>query len=847
MTAFRFRRKALHTWASVLVGGLMLGGCQELVDSRYAKSLPPTHGGITVQGLSDNVSIRRNPLGMPLIESNSFHDALFALGYVHASDRLSQMINMRLMAQGRLSERAGPGTLEIDRFMRSLQLKRSAALLYQAASPRLQAFFEVYARGVNAYLYQQRNNLPLDLQGGPPLEYWQAEDSALIFCLLNFGLSLNLQEEVASLVLSERLDPQQLAWLLPTYPDEDLPFDETAKLKGLQLGQQGAALHKVQQTLAAISGINLLGVAASNNWAIAPQRSRSGKSLLANDTHLPISLPSTWNFVQILAPGYRAAGVSIAGIPAIVAGFNGKLAWGMTMVMGDNQDLFLEQLREANGQLQYLDNGQWKATQQRKETFLVKGQPAIEEVFHETRNGALIERYLGTQKHSLQPLPWQGRYGLALQSTRFEPDQSLDAFFDLSRAQSVEKAHQHVRRIQAINLNLVYADAEHIAWQVTGRYPNRRGGRGLVPSPGWVDDYRWDGFAEPMLFPYDQDPQQGWLGTANHRTVSSGYGLQLSNSWYYPERAERIAQLAEASRRHDLNSMKAMQYDQTSLFVAKLQAMFTDPIMDSALRQAIAALPEAQRNKADEALRRLLGFDGKLSANSADAALYGVFLQESAKQIFLDELGPEDSPTWQAFVLLNNTSYSAPADHLLGRFDSPFWNDVNSPGTQDKPTILARSLVASIDYLERTLGADRQAWQWGKLHTYHWQNDASRLSAHLPATQRAALNSLDSYLNRGPWQAGGDHNTLNVSAYNWGQDFDTWLIPSMRLIVDFAAPEPFIGVNSSGQSGNPASPHYADGIEAWLKGQYMTFPFQAQNLDLVYGKQRLVLRPPATP
>src|SRR5690606_17811925 len=169
-------------------------------------SLPPEQGIVPVKGLAQSVVIRRNALGMPLIETTTFHDALFALGYVHAGDRLSQMVGLRLMAEGRLAEMAGPGVLEIDRFMRAVDLKSSADVLYKNASPRIKRFFEVYARGVNAYIYRYRDRLPMDLDAsGHRPAYWKPEDSALVFCLLNFGLAVNLQEEIASLVLAQKV------------------------------------------------------------------------------------------------------------------------------------------------------------------------------------------------------------------------------------------------------------------------------------------------------------------------------------------------------------------------------------------------------------------------------------------------------------------------------------------------------------------------------------------------------------------------------------------------------------------------------------------------------------------
>lgn len=831
----------LSLGAALMAG--TLSGCQAYLDSRYSDSLPPAQGVQAITGLDKSVSIRRNTLGMPLIETATFHDALFGLGYVHATDRLSQMVSLRLIAEGRLAEMAGPGVLEIDRFMRAVNLRQSAAVLYRDASPRMKRFFEVYARGVNAYLFRHRDKLPMDLAAaGYVPDYWKAEDSVLVFCLLNFGLAVNLQEEIASLVMAQKVGSDKLAWLMPVYPDEPLPFDEARKLEGLKLSGDIPGLAALDNAASQVASLNMLGVAASNNWAVSGSHTRSGKPLMANDTHLPLSLPSYWNFVQIRSPKFQAAGVTIAGVPAVVAGFNGKLGWGMTMVMGDNQDLFLEQVRREGGRLLYLADGKWVPARERHETFFIKGERPIRETVYETRNGPLLNSVLGERKHPLQPLQLSSGYGLALKTTQFEGDQSLDAFFDLTRAQSVDRAFEATREIRAMALNIVFADEQSTGWQVTGRYPNRREGLGLIPSPGWEGRYDWDGFADPMLHPYDQDPSQGWLATANQRTVAKGYGMQLSSSWFYPERGERIAELL-ARGKQDGRSAIAMQYDQTTTFAAKLQTMLQAPGMAESLKGAIDVLAAPERDRAREALSRLLRFDGKLTADSADAALYSAFLMESARQTFLDELGPDTSAAWKALVDVANTSYSAQADHLLGRDDSPFWDDLNTPLKEDKPVILARSLAAATKRMEAAQGTDRSAWRWGGLHSYSWQTGTTQLAPYMSPSQRTGINAISSYLDRGPFAAGGDHSTLNVSAYRWGDNFDTWLIPAMRIIVDFGRDEPMIGLNSSGQSGNPASPHYADGIDAWLKGGYMSFPFKAENLDKVYGTQRLLLTP----
>ncbi|GGM07253.1 acyl-homoserine lactone acylase QuiP [Pseudomonas asuensis] len=809
-----------------LASVLTLAGCQTALDQRDTDSLPPSSGVQPIKGLAENASIRRSELGVPLIETSTFHDALFTLGYVHASDRLNQMVTLRLLAQGRLSEMAGPEALDADRLMRAVNLRKTAEAAYKNASPRMKKFLDVYARGVNAYLFRYRDKLPADLAAtGYQPEYWKPEDCALLFVLLDFSLSANLKEELASLELAQKVSADTLAWLLPSYPDEPIPFDEANKLKGLSLAGQIPGLQGLSNASAHIAQVNGLAVPAGSSWAIAPQRSRSGKSLLAGDLTQSLALPSAWSYIQIRAPRYQAAGLSLAGTPFIFAGYNGTLAWSFSPAMGDTQDLYLERVRNQGNGLSYEVNGKWTPAAVRSETFFIKGQRPVREMQFETRHGPLLNNLTGQQSG----------YGLALRRATLEADKSMDAVFDLSRAKNVDRAFEVTRDIRALPLNIVFTDAEHIAWQVTGLYPNRREGRGLLPSPGWTDRYEWDGFADPMLHPYDQDPSQGWLGNAGNRTVPLGYGMQLSSSWQAPERAERMAQLAVSQTRQDARNLIAMQADQTSPLVAKVQTMLSAPGMDQPLKSAIGALPGEQRAHASEALRRISAFDGRLLATSADAAIYEAFLQATARLTFADELGGSDSSAMQALNRIATLSYSAQIDHLLTRDDSPFWNDTRTAAKHDKPAILAQALASAITECEQTMGADRASWQWGRLHTYDWRRETDK------AASRLGIKA--DYPIRKALPAGGDFSTLDRSAYSWEQGFGAQSASTLRLVVDFGQPEPFMAIDGKGQSDNPASPYYAKGIEPWLKGQYSSFPFQPQNLERVYGTRRLTLTP----
>jgi acyl-homoserine-lactone acylase len=391
---------------------------------------------------------------------------------------------------------------------------------------------------------------------------------------------------------------------------------------------------------------------------------------------------------------------------------------------------------------------------------------------------------------------------------------------------------------------MVFADKDNIAWQVTGTYPVRTKGRGLMPSPGWTGKYDWTGLLDNASLPCSKNPSEGFIGTANNRTIPKDYPHILSSSWYWPERAERIAQLAASTDKHTYRTCMNMQNDTYSLFVPKLKEVIQKGKIAHEIKQEIGSWKDEKAAiKAIRALEMLARFDGNLSADSSDALIIGAFLNCATKNIFLDELGPEDSRAWRGFLTMNNASYNATCDHLLVRADeSPFWDDIRTPEKETKAQIIARSLRDAYDLLESKLGNDRSRWRWGKLHTYVWETESSKMAHLMGFKERLAMWSLWSYFNRGPYPAPGDHTTLNVSAYHIGQDFDTWLIPAMRIIVDFGLKEPMYVMNSSGQSDNPSSTHYDDSIQPWLKGEYISMPFTEAAVKKQYDKI-LVLTP----
>ncbi len=835
--------KRLQLYTNVLIfaiSALVLSGCSSFLDFALRDTVPPDSGSASLTGLEAEVVVRRDELGIPVIEAKNDHDLAFAAGYVMASDRLAQMVSYSLLGQGRLSEMVGEFGLDMDVYIRTLGLPGAAKKEFEALDADMAALLEAFSSGVNAYLASHRDRLPLEfgLTGYTP-EPWQPVNSFYIAYLLNLGLSMNFREEAAYLGLARKVGAVKAAWLVPVYPDEPLPFEKASVLADLDLKDMGESVKNLSEVCAKMEKIIMpAGVCASNNWGIMPDRTAKGGSIIANDTHLPLMQPPIWMLMHLRSPSLDAAGVAMPGVPGIVAGYNGRLAWGETIVMGDSQDVFIEKLRQSGGKTFYLYEGNWLPVQTRREVFLVKGKDPVEKTILSTRHGPLVNDVIKKRpKHFAFPPQVELPYGIALQTGLDRTGQSVAAMFHLARAKDMKEARDLMMQVDLMALNFVYGDKDHVAWQVSGTYPLRRSGRGHLPSPGWSGEYDWTGFLDAERLPHVSDPESGFVYTANNRVIPPDADIILSSSWYSPERSQRIHELLVSKDPHTWISSVEMQNDRHDLFVRKVKEVLFNSDLHEKITEAIAGLPDAkQRRQAKEALDMIFTFDGNMEADSSKAAVMGIFRQVFIKNTFLDELGPEDSNAWDSFISLIQAFYPADQDHLLGRPDSPFWDDVNTAPIETKADIIAASLADTICFAVREMGPDRSTWRWGRLHQYRWETASSQAKPFLAFWQRPAVSLLGLYTDRGPYPAGGDYNTLNVAGYFRGQNFNVWLVPAMRMVVDFALEEPMFIINSGGQSGNPASPHYDDGIRVWREGGMRSMPFDPERIKAGYPR-----------
>ena len=814
---------------------LITSGCAPVLNFAFKNSLPPMEGEQIVPGLSEKVTVKRDNMGIPFIEAANMEDLIFAMGYVSAYDRFTQMEGFRLVGQGRLSELLGKTTLEMDIYLRALNLNQAAQTLYMSASPELHKVLKRYSDGVNAYMANSPLPMTLKMAGYKP-EQWKPIDSVYIFLVLTLGLGLNLHEEINILNIAQMVEPEKMAWLFPIYPDEPLPFAEMKKLSGLNLKTAANDIEHLSKVISMTNRMIIPETAASNNWVVSGKLTKSGKPILANDTHLPLTMPSIWHMMHVKCPEIDGAGIAIAGVPGIIAGYNGHVAVGMTMVMADNQDIFLEKLKHNSDGLYYLYKDKWLKAKSREEAFRVKGEKeGVTRTIYETRHGVLLNNILTDEpRHELVPMPVKESLGIALSCVFDAPDHTMDAFFNVMRARSVDEVLKFIsHETSIIPLNMVMADSKNIAWQVTGRYPLRKKGRGLCPSPGWTGEYDWKGFLNPSLHPSAKNPRKGYIGTANNRTVPADFPYILSSSWYYPDRAQRIDEMIRGVKDYTVENAKAMQLDINSPFIKVIKKALLE---EKTLKGMTTIWNNSDHHQqTQKAMALLKDFDGNMRVDSAGAAFCGAFLFSLNKNLFADELGGTDSLAYKSLLEAILLPYSTLHDHLTDRGKkSPFWKG-------KRTQILAQTVLDAIDLLEKRCGKDPEKWQWGKLHTYYWKTDATLFSDYMGFVDKTGIKLLSGYFDRGPYPAPGDHTTLNVAGYHPGKDFDVWMIPEMRIIVDFGSDEPMIGINSTGQSDNPSSPHYDDGITAFREGKYQNFPFKEENIKAHYTKTLTLL------
>jgi len=825
---------------------VVFSGCA-LLKNRFDASVDKPSGTIKIKGIQDKVSISRDKLGIPYIEASNEQDLFFAVGYAMASDRLWQMYLRSMAMQGRLSEIAGESMLNTDIYFRTLGLKKQVDEAYASLDSKSIQTLESYSMGVNEYL-KENKDLPAEfvVTGFTPPP-WTPKDSLYAFCAMGYGLAYNIYEELDFLVLAAKLGYEKLNWLFPVSPDMPLPADEINKLNEIPSSELMGNPIITQDSSSFMESVIPKPMPASNNWALMGSKTLNGKTIVCNDTHLMPMTPSNWIIMNLKCPTYKAAGVLVPGLPIVVLGFNGNVAWGVTMVCSDSQDLFVEKLKIDNGTLYYLYKDEWLKADTQKETFNIKSKKPVEKIISSTIHGPLLNTNVRNVPLSPEIMP--EKYGLALSWALQGMPDTFAGFYELAGAGNVNEARKCILKIGGMYLNFIFGDAENIGWQVSGICPVRKKGKGMLPSPGWTGEYDWSGYAGVDKMPFGENPQSGYLATANNEIVRPDYPVMISSSWAKPERIQRINSLLAPMKNATTGDMITMQFDRYSLMANKVQKMLYEGDFSKRLNIAVDKLNPEDKKKATKCLELLApdSFDCVMKPISIYAAVMGAFYHTATINTFMDEfvplpsadlkavenltkryssvkasldkIGKLDSAAWKSFDSLNKLGYSAPEEHLIDREDSPFWDDARTKiKVETKADIIAASLADAVSLCEKRMGPDPRDWRWGTLLNYIFKHD---ISEDLP------FGAFEDYFNPGRYPAGGDWHTINQAGFSWTDDtFNVIEIPAMRMIVNFGEPEPVSLVTVPGESGNPSSPHYKDMVsEYFLTGKNYPLPF----------------------
>ncbi|MGH6944759.1 MAG: penicillin acylase family protein [Geminicoccaceae bacterium] len=734
-------------------------------------ALPRLEGEIRVAGLRAPVTIVRDRWAIPHIEAESDLDASFALGFVHAQDRLWQMEFQRRLGAGRLAELVGPAALPTDRFMRLLGMYRLAQASVARLRPATRAWLEAYAAGVNAYLAVRQGPLPPEflLLGDTP-EPWSPADSLVWVRMMALDLSVNWRDELLRARLSKRLSNEQIADLWPAYP-KGAPITLASTVRDLPL-----------DALAALLPSGPGPGDGSNAWVVAGSRTRSGAPLLANDPHLGLQAPGVWYLAHLRSPELELIGATLPGVPGVVLGHNGAIAWGFTNTGSDTQDLFVERVDPTDPD-RYLTPDGSAAFTEREEIIRVKGVAPVTLRVRATRHGPVLSDLLPDAPGTFG----SGQVVALAWSALTEEDVGLETLFKLSRAHDWPGFVAAVRGHIAPQQNILYADVKgQIGFIAPGRVPVRKHGDGRWPVPGWSGAYDWQGWIPFEELPKRVDPPDGVLFNANNRVVPDNYPYLITADWEPAYRARRLAALL-AGARYDLSDFAAIQADQLSL------------LADDLLPLMLEAKPATA--EAAEAMGRLRAWDRVMRKEAAEPLIFAAWYRELSRLIYEDELGDLFRDFWNIRPRL--------MEHVL--HDRPVWcDDIRTAALESCGELMTRALDLALADLRARFDRDPLAVPWGEAHPARM---AHPILGHRPLLARLFDIEVPS---------GGDSTTIDVGHYlirDAERPFASTHAPTYRAIYDLGDLDRSRFVAATGQSGNPLSAHYRDLTTLWARGE----------------------------
>jgi penicillin amidase len=721
---------------------------------------------IPVAGLHNSVEILRDRWGVPHIYAQTVDDLFFAQGYITAKDRLFQIDLWRRIGTGKLAEALGPSAIDRDRLARAVRWRGNMEQEWSSYGPDTKRIAVAFTNGINAYIRSLNGQRTPEFQVGnydPGL--WEPED-----CLARVAgllMTRNLSREVARVHDVQLFGLDRVAKYLP--PDPPVPLEVPKGLDPADIDE--SILRVYNQTI----GPARFGEQGSNNWVVDGSMTTTGKPILANDPHRPVQLPSLRKTVHLVGPGWNAIGAGEPALPGIALGHNERIAFGFTIVGIDQQDLYVEKLDPANPN-RYQYRGAWKDIEVESQSLGVKDrkEPLKIELRY-TVHGPIIHE--DAKRHRAYALRWVGS----------EPGTAgYLAGLALAQAKDWPEFRKAAERYKVPSENVIYADtAGNIGWQVTGLTPIRKNWSGLFPVPGDSGEYEWSGFQSAKDLPHSYNPPAHFIATANHNILPAGYSIPLGYEWTQPFRFQRISEMLSARERtaekFSVADFERMQQDVVSIPARRFQVV---------LRRWLA---ESKPENA-EAARKLVEWNAAVTADSAAAAIYEVWIAKLPKAVFGDALGARTELT-----MLLKTLEADP-----------------------HPKALADTLAATLQQLKKEQGPDMDRWQWGRLHRIDFPHPLNAEQFH-----------------RGPLARPGDGFTVNATS---GAAFQQTSGASYREILDVSDWDRSVVTNVPGESGDPASPHYSDLLADWAAGKYHPLPYTRKAVEAA-TVERITLTP----
>jgi penicillin G amidase len=711
------------------------------------RPLPETSGEIAAP-VSAKAIIVRDGLGVPHIEGATWNDTIFLQGYATAQDRMWQMDALRRLAAGELAEIVGKSAIESDQEARRLRLSKIADEAERAMSGADRAVLVEYARGVNYYLETHRGRLPLEFT---LLNYdprpWRVRDSILAGLQMFRTLTTTWREEIEKLHMREHGDAAKADFLFPVRTG----FDP----------QPG-----------------------SNAWVVSGDRSATGKPILANDPHLDFAIPSTWYMVHLRTygdkPGLNVTGVSLPGVPAVIIGHNESIAWGITNLGFDVQDLYRENIDPQTGRYEF--KGHLEQARLERDAIAVKGAKPIETLTWITRHGPI---FLSDENRQY-----------ALRWTAADAGSFQFPFLEIDRAHDWKEFTGALARFPGPGQNFVYADtAGNIGYHATGRNPIRRKGcDGDVPADGASGECEWEGTIPFESLPSFFNPAGGEVITANQNPFPEKYEYPVNGNFSTPHRAIEIRTLLHARAKWEPKQMLEVQKDVYSEF-------------SQFLAQQIVAAWDARKvtNPAlSEALAQLRSWNGQMEKGTAPPMVVTLVFQQLRKSL-AERAAPGSGQTYQFGM--------APSvlERLLRERPQGWFPDYNA--------WLMKCFADAVEEGAKIQGSKVSRWDYGQ---YNELKLVHPVGGQLPL--------IGSYFNIGPVSMSGSSTTIKQTTRRLG--------PSMRMVVDLGDLDHSLQNITVGQSGQRLSSHYKDQWSAYYGAT--SFPMQFGKVD---AKQTLIVNP----